>query len=106
MLTASQNAQRVFDARVRNIRPKFVQLDELWCMVGCDGKNVHIDSPADWGDQWTWLALDFDSKMILSYHIGPRNTVSAYKFVRDLSERTQGVYQITSRCSAGLRGCD
>jgi transposase-like protein/IS1 family transposase len=101
MVTASQNAQRVFDAHVRNVRPKFVQLDELWCMVGCHGKQVTIESPADWGDAWSWLALDSDSKMILSYHIGPRNTVSAYKFVRDLSERTTGTYQITSD---GLRG--
>ncbi|HLJ29984.1 MAG TPA: IS1 family transposase [Candidatus Angelobacter sp.] len=104
MLTASENAQRVFDARVRNVRPKFVQLDELWAMVGCHGKNVRVDSPADWGDQWTWLALDSDTKMILSYHIGPRNTVSAYKFVRDLSERTLGVYQITSDALRGYVG--
>src|SRR5215472_3340963 len=27
MVTASQNAQRVFDAKVRNVRPSFVQLD-------------------------------------------------------------------------------
>jgi transposase-like protein/IS1 family transposase len=104
MNTASANAQRKFDTLVRNIRPKFVQLDELWCMVGCHGKSVTVDSPGDWGDQWTWLALDSDSKMILSYHIGPRNTVSAYKFVRDLSERTHGVYQITSDALRGYVG--
>jgi IS1 family transposase len=104
MHTASLNARRVFDTHVRNIRPRFVQLDELWCMVGAHGKNVTIDSPADWGDAWTWLALDSDSKMILSYHIGPRNTVSAYKFVHDLSERTQGIYQITSDALRGYVG--
>jgi hypothetical protein len=95
MVTASENAQRVFDSLVRNVCPKFVQLDELWCMVGCHGKNVQMDSPSGWGDQWTWLALDSDSKMILSFHVGARNTVSAYQFVRDLSERTLGTYQIT-----------
>lgn len=104
MLTASRNAQRVFDAKVRNVRPTFVQLDELWTMVGCHGKNVTVDSPADWGDAWTWLALDSDSKMILSYHIGPRNTVSAWTFVRDLSERTLGKYQITSDALRGYVG--
>jgi IS1 family transposase len=104
MVTASQNAQRVFDRMVRNVRPKFVQLDELWAMVGCHGKRVTVDSPAGWGDAWTWLALDSDSKMILSYHIGPRNTVSAFKFVRDLSERTTGVYQITSDALRGYVG--
>ena len=104
MVTASQNAQRVFDKMVRNIRPTFVQLDELWCMVGAHGKNVTVDSPADWGDAWTWLALDSESKMILSHYIGPRNTVSAYKFVRDLSERTLGTYQITSDALRGYVG--
>ncbi len=104
MLTASENAVRVFDALVRNVRPKFVQLDELWAMIGCHGKNVTVDSPADWGDAWTWLALDSDSKMILSFYIGPRNTVSAYKFVKDLSERTLGTYQITSDALRGYVG--
>ena len=104
MVTASGNAQRVFDSLVRNVRPKFVQLDELWCMVGCHGKNVKLESPSGWGDQWTWLALDSDSKMILSFHVGARNTVSAYKFVRDLSERTLGTYQITSDALRGYVG--
>jgi hypothetical protein len=88
MVTASEKAQRVFDAKVRNVRPKFVQMDELWCMVGCHGKSVTVDSPGDWGDQWT----------------GPRNTVSAYKFVRDLSERTTGTYQITTDALRGYVG--
>lgn len=104
MVTASEKAQRVFDAKVRNVRPKFVQLDELWCFVGCHGKRVTVDSPAGWGDQWTWLALDSESKMILSYHIGPRNTVSAYNFVHDLHERTLGTYQITSDALRGYVG--
>lgn len=104
MVTASEKAQKVFDKLVRNIRPKFVQLDELWCMVGCHGKRVTVDSPAGWGDQWTWLALDSQSKMILTHYIGPRNTVSAYKFVRDLSERTLGTYQITSDALRGYIG--
>jgi IS1 family transposase len=104
MVTAAEKAQRVFDRMVRNVRPRFVQLDELWAMVGCHGKRVTVDSPAGWGDAWTWLALDSESKMILSFHIGPRNTVSAFKFVRDLSERTQGIYQITSDALRGYVG--
>src|ERR1044071_9850395 len=69
MVTAAEKAQRVFDRMVRNVRPRFVQLDELWAMVGCHGKRVTVDSPAGWGDAWTWLALDSESKMILSFHI-------------------------------------
>ncbi len=104
MSTAAESAYRVFDTQVRNVRPKFVQLDELWCMVGCHGKNVRPKSPAGWGDQWVWLALDSETKMILSYHIGARNALNAYRFVFDLSERAVGRFQITSDAFKGYVG--
>lgn len=104
MNTAAENARRVFDSQVRSIHPKFVQLDELWCYVGCHGKRITVESPAGWGDQWTWLALDSDSKMILSYRIGGRNTINAFEFVRDLSQRTTGRFQITTDALRGYVG--
>ncbi len=104
MNTAAERASVVFDTAVRGVRPKFVQLDELWCMVGCHGKRVTADAPPGWGDQWVWLALDSDSKMILSYHIGGRNAANAYAFVRDLSQRTVGRFQITTDALRGYVG--
>lgn len=104
MGTAAESAQRVLDSIVRDVRPKFVQLDELWTYVGCHGKRVRNGSPAEWGDQWTWLAIDSDTKLIISHHIGARNTINAYQFVRDLSRRTLGRYQITSDALRGYVG--
>jgi len=43
---------------------------------------------------------DSDSKLILSYYIGPRTMASTYKFVRDLSERTKA----STRSLVILRG--
>ena len=54
--------------------------------VAATDAKLKADSPKEWGDQWTWLALDSESKMILSYHIGARNAVNAYTFVKDLRE--------------------
>lgn len=104
MATAATNAQRVHDTRVRNVRPKFVQLDELWTYVGCHGSRLEKDAPAEWGDQWVWLALDSDSKHIIAHHIGARNTVNAYQFVHDLSSRTVGRFQITTDALRGYVG--
>ena len=104
MNTAAGSAKRVFDERVRDIQPKYVQLDELWTYCGCHGRKLRSKSPEGWGDQWTWLALDSESKMILSYRIGARNTVNAFAFVKDLSRRTRGVYQITSDALRGYVG--
>jgi len=104
MNTAAAKAQRMLDSLVRDVRPKFVQLDELWTYVGCHGRRVHDGVPAEWGDHWTWLAIDSDTKLIISHHIGARNTINAYKFVRDLSQRTLGRYQITSDALRGYVG--
>jgi len=104
MGTAAAKAQRVLDSLARDVRPKFVQLDELWTYVGCHGRRVHDGVPSEWGDQWTWLAIDSDTKLIISHHIGARNTVNAYKFVHDLSRRTLGRYQITSDALRGYVG--
>jgi len=104
MNTAAERAGQVFDDRVRNVRPRFVQLDELWCMVGCHGRRVTVDAPIGWGDQWVWLALDSETKAILAFHIGPRNTSNAYQFVRDLSTRTVGRFQITTDGLSGYVG--
>lgn len=102
--TAGQSATRVLDRYVQGVRPRFVQLDELWAYVGCHGHRKAAKAPAEWGDQWTWLALDSDSKMILSHYVGARNAVSAYSFVRDLSQRTVGRYQITTDALRGYVG--
>ncbi|MGA2000707.1 MAG: IS1 family transposase [Terriglobales bacterium] len=104
MGTAAANAVKLLDAHVRNLRPKFVQLDELWTYVGCHGSRKAGSAPAEWGDQWTWLALDSDTKLIISHRIGARNTVNAYEFVRDLSTRTVGRYQITTDALRGYVG--
>jgi hypothetical protein len=40
------------------------------------------DSPREWGDTYTWLALDSETKLILSYHVGKRDGASAFEFVQ------------------------
>ena len=40
-------------------------------------KRLRDDAPEEWGSAWTWLALDSESKLIISYHIGQRDADSA-----------------------------
>jgi len=96
LLTVGENCQRAFDKHVRNLRPRFVQADELFCFVHTKQARLRPDSPREWGDTYTWLALDSETKLILSYHVGKRNATSAYEFIHDLSERIVGRCQITT----------
>lgn len=96
LLTVGKKCRTLFDSRVRNIHPRFVQADELWSFVHT--KEGHLfpgDSP-EWGDQYVWMAIDSETKMVLSYLVGKRVSASAYEFIRDLNDRTSGRFQITT----------
>lgn len=96
LLTVGDKCRRVFDKHVRNIRPRFGQADELWSFVHTKERQLSSDDPAEWGDAYTWIALDSETKLVLSYHVGKRNAESAFILARDLSERVTGRFQITT----------
>jgi len=101
LLTVGNKCRNLFDSRVRGIHPRFVQADELWTFVHTKAGNLSSDDPREWGDAYIWMAIDSETKMVLSYLTAKRDSVSAYAFIRDLSERVTGRFQITTD---GLRG--
>jgi IS1 family transposase len=89
---------RYHDEAVRNVKAKRVQVDEIWSFVYAKQKNVKSAkaAPDRAGDVWTWTALDSDSKMILSYLVGARDSEYANAFLEDLHSRLATRVQITS----------
>jgi IS1 family transposase/transposase-like protein len=96
LITVGDKCRRVFDSRVRNVETRFVQADELWSFVHTKERQLGSDDPEEWGDAYTWIALDSETKMILSYHVGKRDAESAFILARDLSDRITGRFQITT----------
>jgi hypothetical protein len=39
------------------------------------------------GDGWAWTAIDADSKTIISYTLGDRDSGTAYAFLQDVASR-------------------
>lgn len=48
------------------------------------------------GDVWTWTAIDADTKLIPSFHVGGRNKHHAKIFVDDLASRLANRVQLTT----------
>ncbi len=94
--TASERARQLLDSRIRSISPRFVQMDEMWCFIHTREPNLNEGDPDEWGSTMLWLALDSETKLIISHRIGPRNGINAHAFVSDLRTRTDGRYQVTS----------
>jgi IS1 family transposase len=77
------------DAAIRNVDIKNVQCDEIWAFVGAKDKNVPADKRVDpnYGSTWTWTAIDSDSKLMVSWLVGDRDTADCYDFLADLRSR-------------------
>jgi len=86
------------DEQVRKVPAKRVQVDEIWSFTYAKQKNVAKARKAveGAGDTWTWTGLDADSKLIVSWLVGPRDAGSAYAFVNDLASRLANRIQLTS----------
>lgn len=86
------------DQTLRNLRCKRLQLDEIWSFVYAKAKNVPSakSAPPSAGDVWTWVAIDADTKLVPSWHIGSRDSYIAQVFVRDLALRLASRVQITT----------
>ena len=86
------------DERVRNVTAKAVQCDEIWSFSYAKNKNVKFaKSPSEGaGDVWTWTAIDADSKLIVSWHVGDRSQHTGISFMGDLKARLANRVQLTT----------
>jgi len=86
------------DETVRGLKARSVQCDEVWSFVYCKQKNVAGAKAAveGAGDAWTWTAIDRDSKLIISYHVGLRTGEDAFTFMDDLAGRLIDLGQLST----------
>ena len=74
-----------------------VQVDEIWSYIGKKQRHVTADdNKARVGDQWTFVAIDADTKLVPVYLVGKRSKPNAIAFMTDLSERLANRVQLSS----------
>jgi len=97
MVRTGQNCQELMDSSMKNLKCENLQVDEIWCFVGKKQRHLQItDNIEEMGDQWVWVALDADSKLIPSFLVGKRSFQNACAFLQDLSERLDNKVQLSS----------
>jgi IS1 family transposase len=84
------------DAHVRDLKSQRIQCDEIWSFVGAKARNVPEHKRGEWGDVWTWTAIDADTKLIVGYRIGQRTAIDAYDFMKDVASRLSNRVQLTT----------
>lgn len=98
LVEAGEACAAYHDETVREVTASRIQCDEIWSFCYAKAKNVAKAkaAPVDAGDVWTWTALDADSKMIVSYLIGGRDSGYAIEFMDDVRARLANRVQLTT----------
>jgi IS1 family transposase len=86
------------DKNIRGVKAKRIQCDEIWQFVYAKAKNVPAEKRGEvgYGDVWTWVAMDADSKLIVSFTLGDRSARTARVLIQDLAERLANRVQLTT----------
>ena len=103
------------DKELRNLKLKRIQCDECWTFCYAKEKNVPAEKKGQFGfgDIWTWIAIDADTKLVPSFMVGNRDAQSAHMFIDDLASRLASRVQLTTdglrvylEAIEGAFGCD
>lgn len=86
------------DRKLRNLTCKKIQADEVWAFCYAKQKNVPEDKKGQFGfgDVWTWVALDPETKLVVSHLVGLRNAEWANAFMKDVASRLANRVQLTT----------
>jgi IS1 family transposase len=88
---------KLHDRKMRGLKAKRIQCDEIWSFVGAKKRNASPEQKAEgWGDVWTWTAIDADTKLCISYLVGGRGLGWATDFTTDIRLRVIGRPQIST----------
>lgn len=86
------------DRQMRDLPCERLQVDEIWSFCYAKNKNVPADKQGEfgYGDVWTWVALDADTKLVPTYRVGSRELQDAYEFMHDVAKRLRHRVQLTT----------
>lgn len=93
-LRVGEGCQKIMDSKMRGLTCKQIECDEIWGFIGAKRKNA--ERVGAYGDVWTFIALDADTKLIPSFIVGKRDTYHARAFMEDLASRMANRIQVST----------
>jgi hypothetical protein len=104
--SAGEKCARFLDEKVRNVNAVQIQADEIHTFVKSKCLYEDNDDP-ERGTFFTFLSMDRDSKLIINWRVSKRKREDAFEFMKDLSERVAGKFQLSTdgfQIYSGYRG--
>lgn len=95
-LRLGEGCIRLHNRLARGLAAHVVQMDEQWSFVQKKQARVTEKDAPEHGDAYLYVALDANSKLAISFHVGKRDAENTMVFVTDLRARLTVVPHITS----------
>ena len=96
LVDAGKVAASFHDDAVRDVTARHVQCDEIWSFCYSKQRNAERAASDEAGDVWTWTGIDSDTKLIVSWLVGGRDSGYALEFMDDLRARVTGRVQLST----------
>ncbi|HVF59550.1 MAG TPA: hypothetical protein VNJ70_07050 [Thermoanaerobaculia bacterium] len=97
LVETGERCERLLEERISGLPVEHVEADELWTWVGAKARTQKWKqlSP-DFGDCYTYLALEEKSKLLLTWHCGRRSADDTHDFMGKLARATSGRFQLST----------
>ena len=93
-----ERAHELSDNLLTDIKVNQLQIDEIWCYIGKKNKNLTYNDKqqGELGDQYIYVALDADSKLVPYFEIGKRTIETTINFLEEVKNRINTKFQLTT----------
>ena len=86
----------MLDREMVNLEVSQLQVDEIWTFVTKKQKRVTENDGPEVGDQYVFVAIDADTKLVPAFRVGKRNGELAHSFMNELASRINTRFQLTT----------
>lgn len=96
LVKAGDKARDLHDSLMVNIKSRLIECDELWAFCGMKQKHVKAGNEDQYGDVYTFVALDSETKLVPCYRVEKRTARLTVSFMSELSTRVITRFQLST----------
>lgn len=98
LLIAGDHCRELMRERIKGVAVRDVEADEIWAFVGMKKMTKLYKEVTDpkVGDAYTFVGIERNTKLILAWHLGDRDTPNTEAFTEKLNHATSGHFQLTT----------
>lgn len=96
-----KGCELLLDSKMQDLSCNYLQMDEVWGFIGKKEPHCSVDDSPEFGDVWTYCAIDSETRLVPAFKCGKRNLATTTEFVHDVASRMRNRVQISTDALRG-----